>query len=109
MTHKTVQSTLSLRDAFVALFFVTVGLLINPRALAQNWRLLLLMVARVLVDKFVIWASGVRLFEYSWETSWRTALGLTQIGEFSFIFAQSSRQAGLITPELYNAVLTAGW
>jgi CPA2 family monovalent cation:H+ antiporter-2 len=107
LAHTTVQSTLSLRDAFVALFFVTVGLLINPRALAQDWPLLLLMVGLVLVGKFVIWASVVRLFRYSWETSWRTAMGLTQIGEFSFILAQTSRQAGLITPELYNVVLAA--
>ena len=52
--------------------------------------------------------SGIaRLFGYSWETSKRVGIGLTQIGEFSFILAQVSLSSCLITHEIYNATLVA--
>lgn len=49
----------------------------------------------------------MRLFGYSKGTALRVGIGLTQIGEFSFILAQVSLQAGLINHELYNATLAA--
>ena len=55
----------------------------------------------------MIWTGVVRLFGYSWNAAFRTGIGLTQIGEFSFILAQVSLHAGLITPEIYNATLAA--
>lgn len=105
--HKLAKQTFSIRDAFVAVFFVTVGMLIDPTTWVSSWKLILLVVALVIVGKFVIWAGVVRLFGYSWDTAFRTGVGLTQIGEFSFILAQVSLQAGIITPEIYNATLAA--
>ncbi len=105
--HKLAQQTLSIRDAFVAIFFVTVGMLIDPTTWVSSWKTILLIVALVLVGKFVIWTGVVRLFGYSWNTAFRSGVGLTQIGEFSFILAQVSLHAGLITAEIYNATLAA--
>jgi monovalent cation:H+ antiporter-2, CPA2 family len=105
--HKMAKQTFPIRDAFVALFFVTVGMLIDPRSWLTGWRAFLLLVAMILVGKFIIWTGVVRLFRYSWKTSFRVALGLTQIGEFSFVLAQVALQAGLITQEIYNAALAA--
>jgi CPA2 family monovalent cation:H+ antiporter-2 len=64
-------------------------------------------VATVLVGKFVIWTAVVRLFRYSTGTSIRVGIGLTQIGEFSYILAQVSLSAGLISQQIYNATLAA--
>jgi CPA2 family monovalent cation:H+ antiporter-2 len=61
----------------------------------------------VLIGKFVIWSAVVRLFRYSTNTAFRVGIGLTQIGEFSFILAQVSLQAGLISNEMYHATLAA--
>jgi CPA2 family monovalent cation:H+ antiporter-2 len=55
----------------------------------------------------LIWSGVVRLFGYSKDTAFRVGIGLTQIGEFSFILAQVSLQAGLITNEVYHATLAA--
>jgi len=101
------HQTMPLRDAFVAVFFVSVGMLIDPRTWGSAWRIILLFVALVLAGKFVAWFGVVRLFGYTTSTSARVAIGLTQIGEFSFILAQVSLKAGLITPAIYNATLVA--
>lgn len=105
--HKLAKQTFSIRDAFVAVFFVTMGMLIDPTTWVSSWKIILLIVALVLAGKFLIWTGVVRLFGYSWNTSFRTGIGLTQIGEFSFILAQVSVHANLITPEIYNATLAA--
>ncbi len=101
------HQTMPLRDAFVAVFFVSVGMLIDPRTWGSAWQIILLFVALVLAGKFVAWFGVVRLFGYTTSTSARVAIGLTQIGEFSFILAQVSLKAGLITPAIYNATLVA--
>jgi monovalent cation:H+ antiporter-2, CPA2 family len=101
------HQTAPLRDAFVALFFVSVGMLIDPRTWGSAWQLILLLVMLVLVGKFLTWFGVVKLFRYPVSTSVRVAIGLTQIGEFSFILAQVSQKAGLITPAIYNATLVA--
>jgi len=86
---------------------VSVGMLLDPRTWVASWKTILLLVGLVLVGKFVIWAGIVRRFGYRGETPLRVGIGLTQIGEFSFILAQVSLQAGLITPEVYHATLAA--
>jgi CPA2 family monovalent cation:H+ antiporter-2 len=105
--HKLEKQTLPLRDAFVALFFVTIGLLIDPTTWLSSWHLVVILVAMIIAGKFAIWSGIARLFGYSWETSKRVGIGLTQIGEFSFILAQVSLSSGLITYEIYNATLVA--
>jgi CPA2 family monovalent cation:H+ antiporter-2 len=101
------HQTMPLRDAFVALFFVTIGMLIDPRTWVASWQTILVIVALVVVGKFVVWFGAVRLFGYSTDTAVRVGIGLTQIGEFSFILAQVSQRAGLITTEIYHATLAA--
>jgi CPA2 family monovalent cation:H+ antiporter-2 len=106
-THKLAAQTLPIRDVFVALFFVTIGMLIDPLTWLSGWRLLAVMVGLILVGKFVVWFLVVRLFRYRRETAWRVGIGLTQIGEFSFILAQVSLHSHLITSGVYNATLAA--
>jgi len=103
--HETVARLLSLRDAFVALFFVTIGALIDPRIVFQNWQLLAMMIGLVVAGKFLIWTGVVRLFGYPLRTAFLVALGLTQIGEFSFVLVEVSRSAGLIENDVYSAAL----
>jgi K+:H+ antiporter len=106
-THKLAAQTLPIRDVFVALFFVTIGMLIDPTTWLSGWRLLAVIAGLILVGKFVVWFAVVRVFRYSRQTAWRVGIGLTQIGEFSFILAQVSLHSHLITSEVYNATLAA--
>lgn len=105
--HKLAEKTLPIRDAFVALFFVTIGMLIDPRTWLSSWQLIAVLVGLIIVGKFVVWFGVVRLFGYSAQTGLRVGIGLTQIGEFSFILAQVSLHSKLIGPDVYNATLAA--
>jgi CPA2 family monovalent cation:H+ antiporter-2 len=105
--HETVARLLPLRDTFVAFFFVTVGALIDPRSVLANLPLLGAMVALIVVGKFVIWTAVVWLFGHPLVTAVLVGIGLTQIGEFSFILIQVARAAGHVGDDVYNATLAA--
>jgi CPA2 family monovalent cation:H+ antiporter-2 len=103
--HETLARLLPLRDAFVALFFVTIGALLDPRNLAHSLPLLGLMVGMVVVGKLVIWTLVVWVFRYPLWTALLVGVGLTQIGEFSFILVQVARAAGHVGDDVYSATL----
>ena len=105
--HETLARLLSLRDAFVALFFVTIGILIDPRIIIDNLSLLATMIGLIVAGKLLIWAIVVRLFGYPWMTAFLVGIGLTQIGEFSFVLVQAAKTAGHVGSEVYNATLAA--
>jgi CPA2 family monovalent cation:H+ antiporter-2 len=105
--HKALDQLLPLRDAFVALFFVTVGILINPSAVLSQPQLLLAILALVIVGKFVTWTAVVKLFGYPLKTAILVGTGLTQIGEFSFILVQVAHANGLVGDQVYYSVLAA--
>jgi len=105
--HRALDQMLPLRDAFVALFFVTVGVLINPRNLLSSPQFLLAILLLVIVGKFLVWTAVVRLFRYPLTTAILVGVGLTQIGEFSFILVQVARSNGLVSEAWYSATLAA--
>ena len=105
--HETLAHLLPLRDAFVALFFVTIGALIRPSALIHSIGLVAVIVVLVVVGKFVIRAAVVMLFRYPLSTALLVGIGLTQIGEFSFVLVRIARSSGLVDEAVYNATLAA--
>ena len=105
--HRALDQLMPLRDAFVALFFVTVGVLIDPRAVVREPVLLVAILALVVVGKFVIWTGVVKVFGYPLKTATLVGTGLTQIGEFSFILVQVAHANGLVGDEFYYAMLAA--
>jgi monovalent cation:H+ antiporter-2, CPA2 family len=107
VAHEILADLLPLRNAFVALFFVTIGALIDPKALISNPSLLGVMVALIVLGKFTIWTSVVRLFRYPPRTAVLVGVGLTQIGEFSYVLVRVARDAGLVDAPVYSATLAA--
>jgi CPA2 family monovalent cation:H+ antiporter-2 len=105
--HDAMARLLPVRDAFVALFFVTIGTLIDPRTVLANLPLLGVMLALIVLGKLVIWTLVVWLFRYPLATALVVAVGLTQIGEFSFILVQAARSAGHVGADVYTATLAA--
>jgi CPA2 family monovalent cation:H+ antiporter-2 len=106
-TRKMLDKLLPLRDAFVALFFVTVGALVDPRFLFSRPSLLVVILILILAGKFVIWSAVVWLFRYPTKTAILVGLGLTQIGEFSYVLVRVARDSRLVGDDVYNATLAA--
>ena len=105
--HQAFSKLLPIRDIFVALFFVTIGAMVNPRTLLTNPLLLLGLLLLIVVGKFIVWSLVMRVLRYRWTTAIRVAVGLTQIGEFSYVLLQVARGSGLVDDVLYNATLMA--
>jgi monovalent cation:H+ antiporter-2, CPA2 family len=105
--HEALARLLPVRDVFVAMFFVTIGALIDPATVFANLPLLLVVIGLVVLGKLVVWTGVVRLFGYPFATAFLVAVGLTQIGEFSFILVQVARTAGHVGDDVYTATLAA--
>jgi len=105
--HQAHAQLVPLRDAFVALFFVSLGALITPKMLAPSLPLLGTMLLLIVVGKFVIWTTVVRLFRYPLWTAIVVASGLTQIGELSFVLVQVGRSSGIVAENIFTATLAA--
>ena len=103
--HETLARVLPVRDAFVALFFVTIGALIDPALIMGNLPLLGTMIALVVVGKLVLRTLVVWMFGQPIRTAVMVGVGLSQIGEFSFILVQVARSAGHVGADVYNATL----
>ena len=93
------------RDLFVALFFVAVGMLIDPMALATHWPTVLALVLVVLIGKAIAVTIGAFLVGNDLRASVETGMSLAQIGEFSFIIAAIGTATGAIRPFLYPVIV----
>ena len=105
--HEVDTQLMPLREAFVALFFVSLGTLIDPKVLVKSLPLLGMMLLLIVVGKFVVWTGIVWLFRYSFRTAISVAAGLTQIGELSFVVVQVAHSSGMVADDVYTTVIAA--
>ena len=105
--HDAHTQLVPLRDTFVALFFVSLGTLIDPKVLFNNLPLLGVMLLLIVAGKFLVWAAIVWLFRYPIWTAIGVAAGLTQIGELSFVVVQVARSAGLVAENVFSTAIAA--
>ena len=104
-SHQIGDDVLPFRETFAVIFFVSVGMIVNPVYLWANAGQVLALTALIVLGKafftqllgFVLPASG--------RTMLIVAAGLSQIGEFSFILGQAGVTLGLLTPEQYALIL----
>jgi CPA2 family monovalent cation:H+ antiporter-2 len=90
-----------LRNFFAAVFFVSVGMLFDPRVFSETWHLVLAVSLVLIIGKTLATAWGALLSGQSMETSIRAGLSLSQIGEFSFIIAGLGMSLNVIGADLY--------
>lgn len=83
--HAIFAETRPLRDLFVALFFVTLGLLVNPSIVFSNLPLIALLTLTVLILKSLIVFIVAAIFGYRGKTGVNISFGLSQVGEFAFV------------------------
>ncbi|MBD2292836.1 cation:proton antiporter [Anabaena sphaerica FACHB-251] len=96
---------LPLRDTFASLFFASIGMLIDPAILINNFGIILGLVALVLLGKAAIIFGIVLKFGYSLKNAIIVSLGINQIGEFSFVLALVGLQLELISQQTYSLLL----
>jgi monovalent cation:H+ antiporter-2, CPA2 family len=96
--HAIFAETRPLRDLFVALFFVTLGFLVNPVVILDKLPLILLITLIVIFVKAVIVFLIAAAFGYKGRTGIATAFGLAQVGEFAFVIFSSALALNLLAP-----------
>jgi K+:H+ antiporter len=96
---------LSIRDIFVAIFFASIGLLVQPAFWATQVPTIAVLVLLVVVGNFWVWHGVVRVAGYGRETAGLAALSLTQIGEFSYVLAAVGLREGLIGAPVQQGIL----
>lgn len=89
------------RDVFAAVFFVAVGMLIDPALVAQHWGVVLVLTLVVIVGKLVAVGLGAFLAGRGTQAAIRTGLSMAQIGEFSFIIVSLGVATGAVRPFLF--------
>jgi CPA2 family monovalent cation:H+ antiporter-2 len=107
LSHRAAEETLPLRDAFSVLFFVSVGMLFDPRVLVESPLQVLGVVAIILVGKSLAAFILVLALRYPPGTAITVSASLAQIGEFSFILAALGISLGLL-PEMGQNLILAG-
>ena len=100
------QRLLPFRDLLAVLFFVAIGTLVDPAALVRGLGWLVLFVALIVLAKVAVSYAMVRLLRVPSRPA-QTAIGLGQIGEFSFVLASALVAANAIADEVYSALLAA--
>ena len=105
LSQQAANETLPLRDAFAVLFFVSVGMLFDPRVLLGNPWPLIATVGIIVVFRSAVSFGLLRAFGKSRESAAMVTGARGQIGEFSFILAGIGLQLNLIPEEARNAIL----
>jgi CPA2 family monovalent cation:H+ antiporter-2 len=103
--HEIAAQVLPFRDVFNGVFFISAGMLLNLTFLAENLHRVLPLAAGVVLLKAVSAGAAVRALGYPWRVTAIAALGLVQIGEFSFLLLSQGYREGLLGPAGYQYLL----
>ena len=93
------------RDLFVAVFFVSVGMLLDPMVVLEHWQVTLLLVAVVVVGNVIAVSTGVFMIGEGLRPAVQAGLSLAQIGEFSFIIASVGIATGATRGFIYPVMV----
>lgn len=100
--HQALHDVQPLKDLFSVVFFVSVGMLLEPTFIFQHWLDVLSFVALLIAGKAAIGALSALFTTKNVRSAVMVGLGLAQIGEFSFVLLTVGRSLGLVSDYLYN-------
>ena len=106
-SHQALSDIIPFREAFMSLFFISVGMLLDPAILATYPLLIAALVATILLIKTLVTGAAAMTLGVPMRIAIIAGLSLAQIGEFSFVLSQAGVTVGLLTPELYQIFLAA--
>jgi len=104
-SQRAASDALPMRDAFAVLFFVSVGMVLEPGALLETPALLVGALAIVLVAKPLMALALMWTMRYPLGVALPVAVALSQIGEFSFMLSDVGRELGILSPAAANALV----
>lgn len=104
-SHRAEEETLPLREIFSILFFVSVGMLFDPRIIIDQPLHILMVIGIIMIGKTLAAMALVLFFRYPLNTALTVGASLAQIGEFSFILATLGLSTGLLTLEAQNLII----
>lgn len=99
------QVTAPVKDLFGAVFFISVGMMVQPGIIAEYWSPILLLSAVVVVGMIVFGTAGMLITGQSLRIAIESGFSLTQIGEFAFIIASLGMSLGVLEPTIYPIVV----
>jgi len=106
-SHQALSDVAPLRDIFGLLFFVSVGMLFDPAFVFAHVLQVCVVVAVIVIGKAIVIGLITRVFGYRNTAPWIVGLGLSQIGEFSFVLARVGLTGGFLSKSTYDLILTS--
>jgi len=104
-SHQAASIVLPFRDIFTSFFFISVGMLVDIRFLMANLWIVLFLIVIAIVAKALLATAAPLALGYPLRTAIMAGLALAQVGEFSFIIAQSGFDVGILPAETYQMFL----
>ena len=105
LSHQVGADIFPFREAFAVLFFVSIGMLVNPSYLFNNIGSILALTGLIVIGKALMTIFMGFVFPWPVSTTLVLAAGLSQIGEFSFILGQEGVRLGLLEQNQYSLIL----
>lgn len=106
-SHQVTAEILPFRDIFNSVFFVSIGMLLSLSAMVQSLGLVLGLVVGLIIGKSLIVWAVIRILGFPQRIAVMAALGLAQIGEFSFVLARAGQSAKILPDSDYQVFLAA--
>jgi CPA2 family monovalent cation:H+ antiporter-2 len=103
--NQAASEVLPLRDAFSAIFFVSIGMLLDLNYVGQSWPTIFSYLVIIVVVKFFLIFGITFAFRYPVKICTFVALALSQIGEFSFLLLQAAQKENLLSRSTYQLIL----
>lgn len=97
--------TLPVKDLFGSVFFLSVGMMVNPHIIVEYWGPILFLSVVVIVGMIFFGTTGMLLTGQSLRVAIESGFSLTQIGEFAFIIASLGMSLGVLDPQIYPIVV----
>lgn len=106
-SHRIEQLMAPLKNVFAAIFFVSVGMMINPASLVTYWDSILFVAVVIIVGMIVFGTLGCWWGGETMKDAMQTGFAFVQIGEFSFIIAALGSKLGVTDPAIYPIIVAA--
>ena len=106
-SHRIEKLMTPLKNVFAAIFFISVGMLINPSSLVEYWQSILLVCVVIIIGMILFGTLGCWWGGQTMRDSMLTSFSFVQIGEFSFIIASLGTSLGVLHPALYPIIVAS--
>lgn len=100
--HQALHDLSPLRDVFSSIFFISVGLLLDPNFIVQHWLQVLIFLFALIIGKSILGTLAALFATKNLRSAVLVGVGLAQIGEFSFVLMTLGHDSKLISDSIYN-------